>query len=64
MNEENEPICQKCKQSIDDVWNRFERFEYRTIIGKIKAVYCCLDCQIAMSLEKEIYYKPYYKVND
>lgn len=51
--EVSRPICSKCKQSIIDVWDQYEKFEYKTIIGKMKIIYCCLACQIIISLEKD-----------
>lgn len=42
----NKPNCNICKKPIDDAWDTFEKYKYKTINGNIKEVWCCLDCQL------------------
>lgn len=42
----SKPTCDTCKKEITDAWADFERFRYRTIEGKIKETWCCIDCQL------------------
>ena len=42
----SKPTCDTCKKPIDNAWDTFEKYKYKTINGNIKEVWCCIDCQL------------------
>ena len=45
------PKCERCEKSFGKYMPvECETIKYKTINGKIKTVYCCLDCQMDLAV--------------